>query len=347
MRIAVDVMGGDHGCGVVIDGARQALRSNPAISTLYLVGQQADIQNSLGHGSPVDSRIEVVHASEVLTMEDKPVVALRRKKDASVVRAVELLKNGRAEALVSPGNTGGVVTASTIKLRRLAGIDRPAILAVIPAPENDFVLVDAGANVECRPEHLAQFAVMGSVYSREVLGYARPRVGLLSVGTEDVKGNDLTQETFKLCKQLPVNFIGNIEGHDLFDNGVDVVVCDGFVGNIVLKTCESLATSIFKWLRKELTKTPKRQLGALLAKGAFRTMKQRVDPETHGGAPLLGLNGNVIIAHGGSRERAIMNAIGQTVRLLQHKVNQIIVRDVAVAAALFKPELRAVPLSVP
>jgi glycerol-3-phosphate acyltransferase PlsX len=249
---------------------------------------------------------------------------------------VELLKQNRAEALISPGNTGGVVTAATIKLRPLEGIERPAIIAVIPAPENDFVLVDAGANVECRPHHLAQFAIMGSVYSREVLGYARPRVGLLSVGTEDVKGNDLTQETFKLCKQLHLNFIGNVEGHDLFENGVDVVVCDGFVGNIVLKTCEGLATSMFKWLRKELSRTPKRQLGALLAKGAFRTMKQRVDPENHGGAPLLGLNGNVVIAHGSSGEHATMNAIGQAVRAVQHQVNQILTREVAVAAPLLK-----------
>ena len=337
MRIAVDVMGGDHGCGVVVDGARQALRAHPSISRIYLVGQEAEIAAALGHAGSPEARLEIVHASEVLTMEDKPVVALRRKKDASILRAVELVKSGAAEGLISPGNTGGVVTASTIRLRPLAGVERPAIIAVIPAPENDFVLVDAGANVECRPEHLAQFAVMGSVYSREVLGYARPRVGLLSVGTEDVKGNDLTQETFKRCKQLPVNFIGNIEGHDLFDNGVDVVVCDGFVGNIVLKTCESLAISLFKWLRKELTKTPKRQLGALLAKGAFRSMKQRVDPETHGGAPLLGLNGNVVIAHGSSRERAIMNAIGQAVRAVQHHVNQIITREIAAATPLLRP----------
>ncbi len=330
-------MGGDHGCGVVVDGARLSLRANPGISKIYLVGQQTEIKAALGHAGAHDSRLEIVHASEVLTMEDKPLVTLRRKKDASILRAVDLVKNGEAEGLISPGNTGGVVTATTIRLRTLPGVERPAIIAVIPAPENDFVLVDAGANVECRPEHLAQFAIMGSVYSRAVLGYARPRVGLLSVGTEDVKGNDLTQETFKLCRQLPVNFIGNIEGNDLFDNGVDVVVCDGFVGNIVLKTCESLATSLFKWLRKELTKTPKRQLGALLAKGAFRSMKQRVDPEAHGGAPLLGLNGNVVIAHGSSRERAIMNAIGQTVRAVQHKVNQLVTREVAAAAALLRP----------
>lgn len=345
MRIAVDVMGADHGCGVVVEGARLALRHFPAISRLYLVGDQAAIRQAWEEHGPLDARVEIVHASEVLTMEDKPIQAVRRKKDSSIVRAVELLRERRVEALISPGNTGGVVAAATIKLRPLPGIERPAILAVIPAPVNDFVLVDAGANVECRPYHLAQFAIMGSVYSREILGYARPRVGLLSVGTEDVKGNELTQETFKLCRQLPLNFIGNVEGHDLFENGVDVVVCDGFVGNIVLKTCESLATSLFKWLRRELGRSAKRQLGALLAKGAFKSIKQRVDPEMHGGAPLLGLNGNVIIAHGSSRERAIMNAIGQAVRSVQQKINQHITEEVAAVAALLKAPSPAAPLS--
>jgi glycerol-3-phosphate acyltransferase PlsX len=216
-------------------------------------------------------------------------------------------------------------------LRPLEGVERPAIFAVIPAPEHEFVLVDAGANVECRPLHLAQFAIMGNVYSREVLGYTKPRVGLLSVGTEDVKGNDLTQEAFKLCQELDLNFLGNVEGHDLFANQVDVVVCDGFVGNIVLKTCESLASSLFRWLKSELTKNPKRQLGALLAKGAFRAIKQRTDPESHGGAPLLGLNGNVVIAHGSSGERAIMNAIGQAVKAVELRVNEIIAREIKAA----------------
>lgn len=344
MRIAVDVMGADHGCGVVVEGARLALRHFPSITRLYLVGDKVAIRQAWEEHGPLDARVEIVHASEVLTMEDKPIQAVRRKKDSSIIRAVELLRERRVEALISPGNTGGVVAAATIKLRPLPGIERPAILAVIPAPVNDFVLVDAGANVECRPYHLAQFAIMGSVYSREILGYARPRVGLLSVGTEDVKGNELTQETFKLCRRLPLNFIGNVEGHDLFENGVDVVVCDGFVGNIVLKTCESLATSLFKWLRRELGRSAKRQLGALLAKGAFKSIKQRVDPEMHGGAPLLGLNGNVIIAHGSSRERAIMNAIGQAVRSVQQRINQHITEEVAAVAPLLKAPFPAAPL---
>ena len=345
MRIAVDVMGGDHGCGVVVEGARLALRAHPKIAAVYLVGDQVQIKAALAgtpaHPHQPDSRIHVIHASEVLGMEEKPLLALRRKKDCSINRAVELVKDGKAEALISPGNTGGVVTAATIRLRTLEPVERPAIVAVIPAPENDFVLIDAGANVECRPLHLVQFAVMGHVYSREVLGYERPRVGLLSVGTEDVKGNELTQEAFKLCRRLNLNFIGNVEGHDLFSNRVDVVVCDGFVGNIVLKTCESLATSMFHWLKSELTKNPKRQLGALLAKGAFRTIKQRTDPESHGGAPLLGLNGNVVIAHGSAGERAVMNAIGQAVKAVQSHVNQVITRELSEASQILRPHSRA------
>jgi glycerol-3-phosphate acyltransferase PlsX len=331
MRIAVDVMGADHGPAIVVSGALQALRANPRISHLYLVGNSSDIEPALADADKVDARVEIVHASEALSMEDKPLAGLRKKKDSSILRAVELIKGGKAEALISPGNTGGVVTAATIKLRPLPGVERPAIAAVVPAPEKDFLLIDAGANVECRPIHLLQFAVMGNVYAREVMGYSKPRVGLLSVGTEDVKGNELTQEAFKLCKLLELNFIGNVEGHDLFANRVDVVVCDGFVGNIVLKTCEGLASNMFRWLRQELEKSLKRKLGALLAKQAFRTIKQRVDPESHGGAPLLGLNGSVVISHGSTRERGIMNAIGQAAEAVQHHVNEQIQREIASA----------------
>ncbi len=266
MRVVVDVMGGDHGCAVVVEGARLALRAHRLITDLFLVGREEEIDGALARVRRVDPRIQIVHAGEVLMMKEKPLAGLRKKPDCSVLRAVELLKGGQAEAMVSLGNTGGLVTAATIKLRPLAAVERPAIATVIPAPENAFVLLDAGANVECRPLHLMQFAVMGNVYCREILGYARPRVGLLSVGTEDVKGNDLTQEAFKLCKQLDLNFIGNVEGHDLFSNRVDVVVCDGFVGNVVLKTCESLATSLFRWLKSELVKNPKRPLTSQLQK---------------------------------------------------------------------------------
>src|SRR3989454_10153839 len=329
MRIAVDVMGGDHGCGVVIEGARRALAADDRIKTLYLVGNQTAIHAALPSRGFRDHRMRVVHASEVLTMEDKPATAVRKKKDCSITRAVQLVHEGKADAVVSPGNTGGIFAAATFKLGRLAGVDRGGIATVIPTPDNEFVLLDSGANIECKPIHLVHYAVMGSIYSREILGYKNPRVGILSIGTEETKGNELTLGAFQLCKLLDLNFVGNIEGHDLFKGRVEVVVCDGFVGNIVLKTCESLVVGMFSMLKNELTASPRRQLGALLAKNAFRAVKRRMDPDTHGGAPLLGFNGAVLKAHGSARERAIANAIGVTARNLQHEVNKTIEREIA------------------
>ena len=339
-------MGGDHGCEVVLHGVSLALQAHQEISAIHVVGNRPEIEAALARHGRHDKRLHIVHASEVLTMEDKPLAGLRKKNDCSIARAVELVKEGKADALLSPGNTGGVVTAATIRLRPVEGIERPAIATVIPAPQNEFVLLDAGANVECKPLHLAQFAVMGHVYARDVLGIARPRVGVLSVGTEDVKGNDLSRETFQLCRQLDLNFIGNVEGHGLFANGVDVVVCDGFVGNIVLKTCESLATNLFGWLKLELTKNPKRILGAYLAQNAFRAIKRCIDPENHGGAPLLGLNNDVIISHGSARERAIMNAIRQAVVAHRSRITAAIGREIAAANAALDRHSAAAPKAV-
>ena len=332
MRIAVDVMGGDHGCGVVIEGALRAVHDDKRITALYLVGRRSEIQSALPKGGFRDHRVRVVHASEVLTMEDKPVAAVRRKKDCSMVRAMELVHEGKADAVVSVGNTGGIFAAATFKLGRIAGVDRGGIAAIIPTPTHYFVLLDSGANIECKPIHLAHYAIMGSIYSHQILGCKNPRVGILSVGTEDSKGNELSLQAFKLCKPLDLNFIGNVEGHDLFKNHVDVVICDGFVGNIVLKACESLATAIFTMLKGELTANPQRQLGALLAQNAFRAIRRRMDPEVYGGAPLLGFNGTVLKAHGSARERAIANAIRATTENLQCQVNELIAQEVARAA---------------
>ena len=329
MRIAVDVMGGDHGCGVVIEGARLALENNKKISALYLVGDQAAIHAALPERGFRDHRVKVIHAAEVITMEDKPVTALRKKRDSSIVRASELVHDGKADALISLGNTGGIFAAATFKVGRVAGVDRGCIATVIPRQGNEFVLLDAGANIECKPLHLAQFAVMGSVYSREVLGRAKPRVGVLSIGTEDSKGNELTLEAFRLCKLLDLNFIGNVEGHDLFKDHVDVVVCDGFVGNIVLKTCESLALAMFSMLKRELTQNTKRQIGAYLAKEAFRTIRRRMDPEVYGGAPLLGFKGAVFKAHASAREKAVASAVRVAIEAVQHQVNETIIKEIA------------------
>jgi glycerol-3-phosphate acyltransferase PlsX len=333
MRIAVDVMGGDHGAETIINGARLALQASDSITQLILVGRQEEIQAAIKRTGRPDPRLSIVPATEVLSMEDKPVEGLRRKRDCSILRAVDLLKDGLADALVSPGNTGGIVAASTIRLRPLPGLDRPGIATVIPAPKNEFVLLDSGASVECRPVHLLHFAIMGSIYSREILGYKKPRVGILSNGAEPNKGTEMTREACKLCGMADLNFIGYIEGHDLFNDRVDVVVCDGFIGNIVLKSLESFARGLAGWVREEVSKNPKRMLGALLAKNAFRTIKRRTDPDSRGGAPLLGLNGTVFKAHGSASALAITNAIGECAKALQHHLNQMIEAEAANANA--------------
>jgi glycerol-3-phosphate acyltransferase PlsX len=329
MRIAVDVMGGDHGCGVVIEGAMRALETGKQITALFLVGDRSEIHAALPHRGFRDHRVRVVHASEVLTMDDKPAAAVRRKKDCSIVRAVELVGEGRADAVVSLGNTGGIFAAATFKLGRIPGVDRGGIATIIPRAEGEFVLLDSGANLGCRPLHLAHYAIMGSIYSREILHRPNPRVGILSVGTEATKGNELTLQALPLCQQLDLNFIGNVEGYDLFKDRVDVVVCDGFVGNIVLKTCEGLALAMFSLLKHELTANPRRKLGALLARNAFRAMRRRMDPEGSGGAPLLGFNGAVMKAHGSARERSIANAIHVATENIHLQVNQTIAREIA------------------
>ena len=344
MRIVVDVMGGDHGIEVVINGVKQALQAYPHISELHLVGQQAGIEASLKSVHCTDARLRIHHASEIITMEDKPLDAVRRKKDCSMVRAMELVRDGKAEAVISRGNTGALVASATLKLRRLDSVDRPAIATVIPSGQGEFVLLDAGANHECKPVHLVQFAIMGRVYSRDVLGRQKPRVGILSNGAEETKGNDLTREAAKLCRQTDLNFVGYVEGHDLFADHVDVVVTDGFIGNIILKSIESMGKAIIDLLRRELMATPIRKAGAMLAQGALKSIKRRMDPEAYGGAPLLGLNGTVIKAHGSAREKAIMNAIRVAGETIQHKINDTIAREVAQAnerLGLNKPGVQA------
>lgn len=329
MRIVVDVMGGDHGCGVVIDGVKQALQAYPNISELHLVGQQAEIESALKRARCNDHRVHIHHASEIITMEDKPLDAVRKKKDCSMVRAMELVRDGKAEAVISPGNTGALVASATFKLRRLDPVDRPVIATVMPSGKGEFVLVDAGANHECKPMHFAQFAIMGSIYSRGVLHHKKPRVGILSNGSEETKGTELTREAAKLCSQLDLNFIGYVEGHDLFADHVEVVVTDGFTGNIVLKSIESMGKAIVRLLRRELTANPLRKFGAALATGALQNIKRRMDPEMYGGAPLLGLNGVVIKAHGSAREKAFLNAIRVATETIQHKINETIVQEVS------------------
>jgi glycerol-3-phosphate acyltransferase PlsX len=328
MRIAVDAMGGDHAPREIVRGAVDAARRLDGVSKILLVGIEDTVRAELAQLGTIPDKIEVVHASQVVDMHDKPVEALRRKKDSSIARAVDLVKDGSADAVVSAGNTGAVMVSATLKLRKLEAVERPAIATVMPTRNRPFVLVDAGANTDCTATFLAQFAVMGHVYSQTILGQKNPVVGLLSIGGEEVKGNDITRETFKLLSDSGLNFRGNVEGHDLFKGETDVVVCDGFVGNVVLKTAESAGSAIGHWLKQEFRKNPIRILGAMLLSGALRTMKRRLDPESYGGAPLLGVNGVCIITHGSSSERAIYHAIRVAKDSVVGHLNEMIVEQV-------------------
>jgi glycerol-3-phosphate acyltransferase PlsX len=328
MRIALDAMGGDIGPPSLVAGAVMALREYHQIQKLYLVGDQPRIEAELEKHRCSDFRIQIVHSTQVVEMSDTAWSAVRRKKDSSISRAVDLVKHDRADAIVSAGHTGAAVAASIVKLRTLEGIDRPGIAAMLPTQFNVFVLIDAGANIDARPEHLLQYAIMGSVYSRHVLGYKNPTVGLVSLGEEDVKGTELTKEVFKMLKKSALNFVGNIEGRHLFEDPVEVVVCDGFVGNVILKTSESIAVAIFKWLKQELTRTPLRKAGAFLARDAFLAIKDKTNYEEYGGSPLLGVNGICIIAHGASTPLAIKNALRVAAESIEHRVNPHIVEEV-------------------
>ena len=342
MRIAVDVMSGDHGCAVAIAGIKQALAADASIAKIFMVGREPDIHAAVRQAGLTDARAEILHASEVLTMEDKPLEGIRKKKDSSMVRAIELVRAEKADAVISAGNTGALV-AGSMKLGRLEGVERPAIACRFPSLNQDFIMLDCGANAVAEPSHLAQFAVMGSVYAHGVLGVAKPRVGVLSNGTEESKGNELTRATAKLCAQLDLNFMGYCEGFDLFNDGVDVVVCDGFVGNIVLKTCESMSRTIARLLKNEVKANPVRMLGGALAEGAFKALKQRLDPEVYGGAALLGLNGIVVKAHGSSRERAFASAIRVAAEEIKHGINQTISQHIARANERFVAVESVVP----
>jgi glycerol-3-phosphate acyltransferase PlsX len=343
MKIALDAMGGDFGPPNLVGGAVLALREYDRIRKLFLVGDSKQIEAELKKQRCNDSRVEIVHASQVVDMSDRAVEAVRRKKDSSVSRAVDLVKHGQADAVVSAGHTGAAVAASTIKLRTLEGIDRPGIAAVLPTETNVFVLIDAGANIDARPFHLLQYAIMGSVYSRHVLRYDNPTVGLISLGEEDVKGTEKTKEVFKMLKRSSLNFVGNIEGRHLFEDPVEVVVCDGFVGNVILKTCESISVAIFTWLKHELMRSTKRKVGAFLAKNAFLEIKDKTNYEEYGGSPLLGVDGICIIAHGASTALAIKNALRVAAESIEHQVNPHIIEEVQryhETAAPLEPAIR-------
>jgi glycerol-3-phosphate acyltransferase PlsX len=321
MKIALDAMGGDYAPENLVAGAVLALREYPDIAKLYLVGDRARVEAELAKAAFSDPRIEIVHASQVVDMADSAIESVRRKRDSSISRAVDLVKEGAAEAVVSAGHTGAAVAACTIKLRTLPGVERPSIAALMPTQTNHFVLIDGGANTDPTPAQLVQNAIMGAAYSKHVLGYANPTIGLMSIGTEEAKGNEFTKEAFDLLKASGLNFRGNVEGHDLFEHPVEVVVCDGFTGNVVLKTAEAIAGAIFNWLKHEIVQSPLTKLGGLLAKPAFKAIYKRTNADEYGGMPLLGCNGICIIAHGGSSAVAVKNAIRAARESINHKIN--------------------------
>ena len=330
-RIAVDAMGGDLGAAGVVAAVRLALDEAGGLNPITLVGDEAVLQPLLREaGLILGPALAIQHASEVITMEDKPLQALKRKKDSSMLRAIELVKSGEAAVVVSCGNTGALMAAGTLRLRTMEGIARPALAAICPRQGGHFVLIDAGANPEAKPEHLVHNAILGTHYCRVVLGIPSPRVGLMTIGTEEGKGNALTTETHEQLKRIGdvINYAGPIEGFQVFADHVDVVVCDGFIGNIMIKSWESLVKYFSSMLKEEMQANPLRATGALLAKGAFSALKARINPERYGGAPLLGLNGNIFKAHGSSNRRAIRSAILAAQEMVRADMNLRIGEDV-------------------
>ena len=335
-RIALDAMGGDNAPGEIVRGGVEAAVGLDDVKVI-LVGIQDAIDAELAK-YPKDvakaraaGKLEVVAASEVLEMDDEPAKSVRAKTDCSINVAMRLVKDGKADAFVSAGNSGAVSASAIFILKRIKGVHRPAIATVLPTrrPIRPLLLLDAGANMDCHPDWLVQFAIMGNAYSKAVLKRTKPLIGLLSIGTEDCKGNEMTKETFALLKEVKsIDFRGNVEGHDIFQGQTDVVVCDGFVGNVVLKTAESLVHSIKYFLKKECFKGLSRILGAILLKGAFKSLKQQLDPDIYGGAPLLGVPGTVIITHGSSTHKAIYHAVRVGANAARNDVTGLIARAV-------------------
>lgn len=322
-KIAVDAFGGDYAPEQIVEGALRAAESDGI--KVILTGDEKKLK-ALIDGKAGSKLIEIEHAPEIIHMDEPPVEAVREKKESSLVKGAQLVRDGRAGALVSAGSTGATMAASLFIIKRIKGIERPAITSLLPTRRGVALIVDAGANVDCRPSQLVQFAEMGSIYSEQVLKVRKPKVGLLNIGHEPGKGNHLVQEVYPLLKSSPINFVGNIEGRDIAGGEIDVVVCDGFVGNIVLKFAEGLGDALFGIMKEEFMSDLPSKLGALLLKPGFRRVKKKIDYTEYGGAPLLGVDGLVIIAHGGSNAKAIYNAIRVARDGVEHKIVQEIAK---------------------
>jgi glycerol-3-phosphate acyltransferase PlsX len=330
IRIAVDAMGGDEAPGHIVDGALAAARHFDLGVTL--VGPADRLEAELERHPGLDrERVRIAHADAVVEMAESPAAALRRKPNASIKVAAEAVARGDAAALFSAGHTGATVMAAYGAFGMLPGVDRPALAATIPTRRSPAVLLDVGASVECRPQHLLQFAVMGSMFARVAFGTDAPRVGLLSIGEEETKGNDLTREAHRLLKASPLAFTGNVEARDLYSGGADVIVCDGFTGNIALKVSEGLVEVVEELLREELSSTVTTMVGSLLTRRAMRHFRKRVDYSEYGGAPLLGLAGIAIVGHGRSSAKAVRNAVAMAYRFAASRFIERVEGEIAAA----------------
>jgi glycerol-3-phosphate acyltransferase PlsX len=327
MRVVLDAMGGDLAPSVNIEGAVETVNEYDDVDVI-LVGDEASIQKELRNKRYSANRISVVHASQVVEMHESPMVAIRKKKDSSIRVGMGLVKAGKADAFVSAGHSGVVMATSLMMLGTARVVDRPAIATLMPTLKDPFIMLDVGATVDCNPQNLLQFALMGSTYCRLVLKRPDPKVALLSIGEEDSKGNEVTKEAFKMIKKSKLNFIGNIEGKDIFSGMADVVVCDGFIGNIALKISEGLAETILKMLKQEISSVSTGRVGYLLMKPAIRKFKKRTDYDEYGGAPLLGINGTSIISHGRSSSKAIKNALRVAADYAAKRVYEAITVDI-------------------
>jgi glycerol-3-phosphate acyltransferase PlsX len=326
--IALDAMGGDHAPKAEVAGAVLAAREFDV--RVLLVGQQQALKDELAEHPTQGLQLEIVHAPEVITMRDSPLHAYKRKKGSSVHAAAKLVRDGLADALVSAGNTGAVMAVSHLTLGTLSAVDRPALAAPFPTTKGKVsVMLDVGANVDSKPLHLEQFAVMGEIYYRVIFGTRRPRVALLSIGEEEMKGNELTREAHNRLKKMPLNFVGNVEGRDVFAGDVDVIVCDGFIGNVALKISEGLVEYFTHALRTALNKDLRAKMGALLSRPAFKGFKANLDYSEYGGAPLLGVRGVTVIGHGRSNSNAVKNAIRVAAELARGHVNEKIEAELA------------------
>lgn len=327
MKIAVDAMGGDFAPHAVVAGAVHAAKEYGV--GIILVGIEQSIREELKkHLSAKSLPIEIRNATQVVDMLDSPATVFRRKKDSSIRVANDLVKSGEAVAVISAGHTGAAMATSLFVLGSLEGVERPAIAVMMPTIKGTCIILDVGANVDCKPNHLFQFAIMGEVFAKYLLKNPNPRVGLLSIGEEATKGNELTREAFKLLTETQLNFIGNVEGKDVMTGSADVIVCDGFIGNVVLKISESVAETIGIILRENIGENLIRKMGYMMMKPAFRALKRRVDYAEYGGAPLLGVDGISIISHGRSTERAIKNAIRVAMEFARSEVNKHIHDDI-------------------